>query len=53
VIDDVLDDVLWRVVDAAGFLDLWLLFHLHAMFRREADGLAQELLVDAAQDGDV
>ena len=48
VSDDVLDDVGGRVIDAAGFLDLRLLFDLGLMAGGEPDDFAKELLVDLA-----
>ena len=49
VLDDVLDDVGGRVIDAAGFLDLRLLFDLRLMPGRKPDDLAEKLLVDLAE----
>ena len=48
--DDVVDDVGRRVVDAAGLLDLGLVLDLGLMAGREADHLAEELLVDLPED---
>src|SRR5450830_456754 len=53
MVHDVLHDIPWGVVDAAGFLDFGLFLHLDAVLGGEADGLAQKLLIDVAQDGDV
>ena len=50
VLDDVVDDVGRRVVDAAGLLDLGLVLDHGAVAGREADHLAEELLVDLAED---
>ena len=50
VLDDVVDDVGGRVVDAAGFADLGLFLDLGLVAGREPDDLAEELLVDLAED---
>ena len=49
VLDDVVDDVGRRVIDAAGFLDLRLLLDLGLVTGREPDDLAEKLLVDLAE----
>ena len=49
VLDDVIDDVGGRVIDAAGLADLRLFLHHGAVARRQADDLAEELLVDLAE----
>ena len=49
MLDDVLDDIGGRVIDAAGFLDLRLLFHLRLMPSREPDDLSEELLIDLSE----
>ena len=46
VFHDVVDDVGRRVVDAAGLADFRLLLDLGVPGRRQADHLAQELLID-------
>ena len=50
--DDVIDDVAGGVVDAAGFADFGLFFDLGDAFGRQADDLAQELLVYLPKDLD-
>ena len=50
VLDDVIDDVGGRVVDAAGLADLGLFLDLGLVAGGQADHLAQELLVDLAED---
>ena len=50
VLDDVVDDVGRRVVDAARLLDLGLVLDHGVVPGREADHLAQKLLVDLAED---
>jgi len=52
VVDDVIDDIAGGVVDAAGFADFGLFFDLGDAFGRQADDLAQELLVDLPEDLD-
>ena len=52
VVDDVIDDVAGGVVDAAGFANFGLFFDLGNAFGRQADDLAQELLVDLPEDLD-
>ena len=49
-LDDVVHDVGGRVVDAAGLLDLGLFLDHGAVAFGEADDLAEELLVDLAED---
>ena len=48
-LDDVIDDVGGRVVDAACFLDLGLFFDFCPMSFGETDDFAEELLVDLAE----
>jgi hypothetical protein len=50
VFDDVIDDVRRSVLEAAGFLHLGLVLDLRLMTRGKPDHLAQELLVNLAQD---
>ena len=50
LLDDVVDDVGGRVVDAAGLLDLRLVLDHGAVAGGQADDLAEELLVDLAED---
>ena len=50
VLDDVVNDVGGRVVDAAGLLDLRLVLDLGAVPLRQPDDLAEELLVDLPED---
>ena len=50
ILDDVIDDVLRRVIDAAGFSDLGLFLHLRLMPCCEPNDLAEELLVHLAED---
>src|SRR5262249_35035378 len=50
LLDDVVDDISRGVIDAAGFLDLWLVLDLSLMPDREADDLAKELLVNLSKD---
>ena len=52
LLDDVIDDVGRRVVDAAGLADLGLLLNLGLVAGRQPDHLAQEPLVDGSQDFD-
>ena len=52
VLDDVIDDVGRRVVDAAGLADLGLFLDLGLVAGRQPDHLAQEPLVDGSQDFD-
>ena len=47
--DDVVHNISGRVVDAAGLLDLGFIFNDRPMPGRKPDDLAQELLVDLAQ----
>ena len=47
--DRVLDDVLGRVMDAAGFPDFGFLFDLGLMASCEPNDLAEELFVDWAE----
>jgi len=49
VLDDVVDDILGRVMDAAGFPDFGLFFDLGLMAGSETDDLAEELFVDVAE----
>ena len=50
LLDDVIDDVGRRVVDAARLADLGLLLDLRLVPVGQPDHLAQELLVDLAED---
>ena len=50
MLDDVLDDVGRRVVNAAGLLDLGFLLDLRVVALGEPDDLAEKLFVDAAED---
>ena len=52
LLDDVIDDVGRRVVDAAGLADLGLFLDLGLVAGRQPDHLAQEPLVDGSQDFD-
>ena len=52
VLDDVIDDVGRRVVDAAGLADFGLLLDLGLVAGRQPDHLAQEPLIDGPQDFD-
>ena len=48
--DDVIHDISRRVIDAAGLLDLGLVLDDGVMPGRQPDDLAQELLVNLAED---
>src|SRR4051794_7446054 len=50
LLDDVLDDVSGRVVDATGFLDLRLVFYFRAVPFSERDDLAEKLFIDLPKD---
>ena len=52
LLDDVIDDVGRRVVDAAGLADFGLFLDLGLVAGRQPDDLAQEPLIDRAQDFD-
>ena len=52
VLDDVIDDVGWRVIDAAGLADLGLFLHFGLMARRQANDFAEKLLVNVAENFD-
>ena len=49
VLDDVIDDVRGRVINAARFFDLGFVFDLRLMAFGEADDFAEELFVNLAE----
>ena len=50
VLDDILHDICRRVIHPAGLLDFGLVLDLGLVAGGQPDHLAQELLVDLAQD---
>ena len=50
LLDDVVHDVGGRVIDAAGLLDFGLVLDHRAVAFGQADDLAEELLIDLAED---